>query len=97
MPASKPATMIEAPAPESMIGSLASIPLPKGPPGDPPLFLDPLQVRLFESERIEVPVMGLDNPARRLLRISAQAYNDRGEYARLAAVLPRLLGETSLA
>ncbi len=134
---------IEAPAPESMIGSLASIPLPKGPPGDPPLFLDPLQVRLFDRERIEVPVMGLQaedssrpatirrpegpskesgrglpgrrgsadaqppvaasaamglgDPARRLLRISAQAYNDRGEYARLAAVLPRLLGETSLA
>ncbi|MBI5851792.1 MAG: aminotransferase class V-fold PLP-dependent enzyme [Planctomycetes bacterium] len=86
---------IAAPAPESMIGSLASIPLPKGLPGEPPLFLDPLQVRLFEGERIEVPVMSLGNPTRRLLRISAQAYNHRDEYARLAAVLPRLVGETS--
>ncbi|MCC6783346.1 MAG: aminotransferase class V-fold PLP-dependent enzyme [Planctomycetes bacterium] len=86
---------IEAPAPEAMIGSLASIPLPPGKAGEAPLFLDPLQVRLFDAERIELPIMGLDSPPRRLLRISAQAYNARGEYVRLAAVLPRLLRETA--
>jgi isopenicillin-N epimerase len=86
---------IEAPAPEAMIGSLASIPLPPGKAGEAPLFLDPLQVRLFDAERIELPIMGLGSPPRRLLRISAQAYNARGEYVRLAAVLPRLLRETA--
>lgn len=86
---------IQAPAPEAMIGSLASIPLPPGRAGEAPLFLDPLQVRLFDAERIELPIMGLGSPPRRLLRISAQAYNARGEYVRLAAVLPRLLRETA--
>ncbi|MFO1054577.1 MAG: aminotransferase class V-fold PLP-dependent enzyme [Planctomycetota bacterium] len=86
---------IAPPCPESMIGSLASVPIPDGTvPGSPPLFLDPLHVALFETERIEVPVMNWPKPPRRLLRISAQAHNHRSEYERLVAVLPRLLQHT---
>lgn len=82
---------ITPPCPESMIGSLASVPLPDAPPGKAPLFLDSVQVALFEDHGIEVPVMHWPAPPARLLRISAQAYNHASEYAQLAAVLPRLL------
>jgi isopenicillin-N epimerase len=78
---------VEPPCPDSMIGSLASIPLPDGPPGRPPLGLDPLQVALFDEERIELPVMAWPAPPRRLLRISAQVYNDNSQYQHLAAAL----------
>ncbi len=84
---------IEPPAPESMLGSLASVPLP---PGDPthvasPLSIDPLQDQLFHQERIEVPVMPWPAAPQRLLRISAQAYNSLSQYQHLAQALPRLL------
>ncbi len=83
---------IEPPCPESMIGSLASIPLPDGSPGPPPLYLDPMQVELFEQEHIELPFMAWPRPPKRLLRISAQAYNDRTQYDKLADALRRRLG-----
>jgi isopenicillin-N epimerase len=79
---------IEAPAPESMVGSLAAVPLPdaRAPPSSP-LGLDPLHLRLFEEHRIEVPVMPWPAPPKRLLRISAQLYNRPAQYERLAAAL----------
>lgn len=83
---------IDAPCPEAMLGSLASIPLPDGTGTEiSPLGLDPLHTALFDQEAIEVPVMPWPAPPRRLVRISAQAYNDLGQYERLAAALPRLL------
>ncbi|MEC8652841.1 MAG: aminotransferase class V-fold PLP-dependent enzyme, partial [Planctomycetota bacterium] len=46
------------PAPETMIGSLASVPLPwTDEPLESPEALDPIQVALWEQHRIEVPVM----------------------------------------
>lgn len=83
---------VEPPCPESMIGSLASVPLPDAAPGPGPLFLDPLQYELFEQDHIEVPVMPWPRPPKRLLRISAQAYNDRSQYERLASALRRRNG-----
>ena len=84
---------IGAPAPESMIGSLAAVPLPDGDPGEfnTPLHLDPIHVALFEEHRIEVPVMAWPAPPRRVLRISAQAYNRREQYERLATALRGLV------
>ena len=80
------------PCPDEMIGSLASVVLPDGPPADigwrrP----DPIQRRLFEGWSIEVPVMSWPAPPRRLLRISAQLYNDVGQYQRLGEALAREL------
>lgn len=75
-------------APAGMIGSLASVILPpctEAPQG--PLGLDPLQVRLWDEWRIEVPVMQWPSPARRMLRISPQAYNAIGQYELLAEAL----------
>ncbi|MSP15173.1 MAG: aminotransferase class V-fold PLP-dependent enzyme [Myxococcales bacterium] len=76
------------PCPESMVGSLAAIVLPDQPePGAAPLGLDPLQLRLFERHQIELPLPLWPAPPRRLLRISAQLYNRREQYQRLATVV----------
>jgi isopenicillin-N epimerase len=85
------ALRIEAPCPDSMIGSLASFPLSDaanaGPPKSP-LYSDPLQDWLLEKHRIEVPVIPWPRPPRRLLRISAQLYNTPEQYEFLARVIP---------
>jgi len=83
---------IQAPCPESMIGSLASIPLPPHAPGPGPLYEDPLQVALRAGHAIEVPVMPWPAPPARLLRISAQIYNALWQYERLAVALRKELG-----
>ncbi len=85
---------IEPSCPESMVGSLAAVPLPDpsepsapASPAAAPLGVDPLQTRLFEKHRIEVPVMPWPEPPKRLLRISAQLYNKPDQYQRLASAL----------
>jgi isopenicillin-N epimerase len=78
---------IEAPCPDGMIGSIASVPIADGKTTKAPktpLYLDPLQERLFAKWRIEVPVIPWPSPPKRLLRISAQLYNSVGDYERLA-------------
>ena len=80
---------IEAPAPAEMIGFLASLPLPAGEGAGPAgaFDVDPLQRELFETHRIEVPVMTWPRAPQRLLRVSAQAYNETRQYRALADVL----------
>jgi isopenicillin-N epimerase len=79
-----------APAPESMIGSLAALFLPDGSLERTALGLDPLQDRLFFEHRIEVPIIPFPRPPRRLVRISAQIYNDERDYRHLAEALTSL-------
>jgi isopenicillin-N epimerase len=79
------------PAPDEMIGSLASIPLPPRA-APPPPALDPLQDALLARWRVEVPVFPWPAPPRRWLRLSAQVYTGPGDWARLVAGL-RALGE----
>jgi isopenicillin-N epimerase len=81
---------IPAPCPETMVGALAAVPLPDGPRPPPPAR-DPLEVALFERFAIEVPVIAWPASPRRLLRVSCQIYNTRGQYERLAAALGHLL------
>jgi isopenicillin-N epimerase len=87
------------PAPEAMIGSLASIVLPDGVTTEimwrrP----DPVQTRLYDDWKIEVPVMSWPAPPKRLIRISAQLYNTHDHYARLAEALTKELAtETATA
>lgn len=81
---------VEAPAPLSMLGSMASVPLPDAlvyplSPDEPEM--DPLQWDLFRAHAIEVPVMTWPDSARRVLRISAQVYNRPEEYDLLASAL----------
>ncbi len=55
--------------------------------------LDPLRDALFDEDRIEVPVYPWPHtradaqPKRRLLRVSAQMYNEPADYDRLLAAL----------
>ncbi len=81
------------PAPAELIGSLAALPLPDGDPGPQrsPLYQDPLQDVLLDRFSIEVPIVPWPAPPRRLLRISAQLYNDLDDYRRLAAALAATL------
>jgi isopenicillin-N epimerase len=76
---------IDAPCPEELLGSLASVPLPPLPGG--PREPDPLHAWLYSEHRIEVPVMNSRLLGVRLLRISAQAYNAEEEYQALADAL----------
>jgi isopenicillin-N epimerase len=85
------ALAVEAPAPETMLGSLVSVPLPALDALDSEAW-DPLQAELFRAHRIEVPLFSFGG--RRLLRISAQIYNERAEYQRLVDAL-RVLGVTA--
>jgi isopenicillin-N epimerase len=80
------------PCPESMLGSLAAVVLPDSVTSDigwrrP----DPIQRRLFDGWGIEVPVMSWPAVPRRLIRISAQLYNSRDHYVRLAEALGKEL------
>lgn len=67
------------PAPASMLGALASVPLPPLEPDHVPADFgafdhDPVHLGLFERHRIEVPVMPWPALPYRLLRISTPAY-----------------------
>jgi isopenicillin-N epimerase len=79
--------------PEDMVGSMATVGLPEGFPVEPqgPLYLDPLQGRLFDMYRIEVPVTAWPRAPRRHVRVSAQLYNTHAEYQRLGEALEALL------
>lgn len=80
------------PAPDSMIGSLAAVPLPPSPTGPPASAFDtdPLQDQLLFEDHIEVPINAFANG--RLVRVACQLYNHLDQYRRLGQVLARRLG-----
>lgn len=78
------------PAPDNLIGSLASVSLPDASVVTAPvspLYADPLQDLLRAQFGIEVPIIPWPAPPHRLLRISAQLYNSTGHYELLAQAL----------
>ncbi|MCY1035652.1 aminotransferase class V-fold PLP-dependent enzyme [Corallococcus sp. BB11-1] len=79
--------------PDAMVGSMVCVALPDGAPErpEPPLYLDPLHVRLFEEHRVEVPVTPWPKAPRRHLRLSAQLYNTPADYEALGDALEALL------
>ena len=80
---------LDAPCPEGMIGSMASILLPVPRPGAPAEGLDCKQLHdWFRARGIETWLFAEPAP---LLRICAQLYNDLGQYRRLAAALAECL------
>src|SRR5215470_4353547 len=79
------------PAPDSMIGSLAALPVPEGfPPAGVDGEKDPLHLALFDRFRLELPVFTWAALACRILRVSAQLYNSAADYERLAEALVAL-------
>jgi isopenicillin-N epimerase len=83
---------IPAPCPDSFVAALAAVPIPDGesaPPGSIQV-LDPLQVTLYEQLHIETLIAPFPAPPRRVLRFSAHAYNDAGDYERLADAVAAL-------
>ena len=86
------AVRIPAPAPESMLGSLATVLLPPGAPSElPPMSVDPIMATLYDRHRIEVLASVWPASPARVLRISAQIYNDEAQYVRLACALEEIL------
>ncbi len=79
-------------APEEMIGSLATVPLPDDPAPRRPVGtaideIDPLQEALYQRHRIEVPIVNWPAPPRRIVRVSAQIHNQMADYEHLARAL----------
>lgn len=77
------------PCPESMLGSITTLPLP-GRLGEMEgtAIPDPLYERLFETYRIEMPIIRLNGS--RWFRISAHLHNSIDEYRYLADALEEL-------
>ena len=72
--------------PESMIGTMVSIPLPGVcEPGE--LMGEALWDRLYLNHGIQVPIWDLPGVHARVMRVSAQLYNGIGDFEKLAEVL----------
>jgi isopenicillin-N epimerase len=72
-----------------MVGSLATVPLPDAPAASAalPLSVDPIMATLWERYRIEVLASVWPASPQRVLRLSAQIYNEEAQYQRLARAL----------
>ncbi|MEE2749833.1 MAG: aminotransferase class V-fold PLP-dependent enzyme [Myxococcota bacterium] len=79
---------VELPAPESMIGSLVTLPLPVLGEASVERGLE-IRRKLYEQHRVEVPVHPIGD--RLWVRISAQIYNEQEDYRVLAERLPSVL------
>ena len=87
------ATLSQAPScPEQMLGSMAALELPAGDVVGPlpAFYMDALQERLISDYGIQVPIMMWPGPPRRLVRFSAQLYNDLPHYEKLTLAMARL-------
>jgi isopenicillin-N epimerase len=83
----------QAPCPPDMLGSMASVPvLPLSEPVQSAgKAVDPVQDRLYHEFGIEVPIVRWPAADRRLVRVSAQAYNTKDDYRHLVASLKAIL------
>ncbi len=77
---------ITEPAPDDMIGAIASVPLPAANNSGSVIF-DPLMAALRDRHGIEVPLFTWPAPPERVLRISAHLYNHPEDYDLLAQAL----------
>ncbi len=79
---------MERPAPDDMLGALATVPLPAGA-HDPEFAWS----RIYDHYRVQVPLIEWPTEqSRRWVRLSAYLYNDASQYEYLAASLRTMLG-----
>jgi isopenicillin-N epimerase len=82
---------VETPCPESMVGWMATIPLPERfQRASKSGRIDAEQRRLYDEFGIEVPFFRFGRPERRYLRVSAHIYNCLAEYEYLAQALAQM-------
>jgi isopenicillin-N epimerase len=83
------------PAPASMIGAMASVPLPAAAPGSPARRLDRDELANWTRERGVESWFHWWPPAGggKLVRVSAQLYNTESQFVRLAGLLAEALRE----
>lgn len=91
------ALSVPLPCPDGMIGSMASILLPPGDSTAPrsPFRTDPLQDALLDRFSIEIPVSCWPAPPARLVRLSAQLYNEPADYVSLASAILACLADVA--
>lgn len=77
---------VDAPVPDDMIGSIAALQLPPPEAVSESIF-DELMNELHHTWKVEVPVFTWPEAPNRVIRISAQQYNELGHYERLAEAL----------
>ena len=76
------------PCPDSMLGSLAAVELPRHPRWPPGARdADPLMGLLFARYQIEVPIYGWPAPDRRWIRVSPHLHNSEPQYRFLSDAL----------
>ncbi|KAI1742380.1 pyridoxal phosphate-dependent transferase [Xylaria scruposa] len=81
---------IPLPCPDSMIGAMATIPLPDSPGPEQEGML-PIQQILWREHGIVIPVYSWPSYPKRVIRLSVQAYNTLDQYLRLANCLRSVL------
>lgn len=79
---------VSPPCPDEMIGSMASIPLPKKVEQFP---ANQLQDALYHQYHIQVPIFYFLPTQQWMVRVSAQIYNTEEQYDKLAKALTQLL------
>ncbi|RMH29635.1 MAG: aminotransferase class V-fold PLP-dependent enzyme [Planctomycetota bacterium] len=77
---------VQPPAPESMLGPMATLTLPAGAPD-----AETLKARLYDEWRIQIPVWGTPGGTTSI-RLSAQIYNSVAQYEYLGEALRAELG-----
>ena len=83
---------LEPPCPESMLGAMATLPLPEPFQGRPKSGkIEAEQLRLYDEYGIELPLLRFGSPERRYFRISAHLHNSLADYAYLAEAVRSLL------
>jgi isopenicillin-N epimerase len=82
---------LQPPCPETMLGSMATLPLPEPFQAKPKTEkIDAEQLRLYDEFGIEVMLYRCGTPERRCFRISAQIYNSLRQYEYLGDALERI-------
>ena len=84
------------PCPDSMVGSMASVPLPDSSRDwvpEPPALDDLWQKELLSRCNIEIPIIPWPERPKRLVRMSAQLYNSLPDYHLLGEGIAELMVE----